>query len=269
MSNRLRNIAGENERVAADGVYTGGAGASVSVAAELAAARAGTVSYSPAFAPGLTGAFAGGVEVTDEDSIGAARRLTGEGVEHLGVLNFASARNPGGGYLRGAKAQEEALCRAALLYPCLLEAPDYYAAHRASTDLRYSHRVVYSPHVPVIRDGSHALLDRPYPISFLTSPAPNAGQLARRSPDGKVDVRGVLAERARRVLGVAARHGVRELVLGAWGCGVFRNDPAEVADAFAEALATHGAPFLRVTFAVWDRTPASPNRAAFRARFAH
>ncbi|MCB5168383.1 TIGR02452 family protein [Streptomyces bambusae] len=268
MSNRLSNLATENERIAAAGAYTTASGARVSIASALAAARTATVSHSPAFAPAPTGPFAGGTEVTDEDSMRAARRLTGEGVEHLAVLNFASARNPGGGYLRGAKAQEEDLCRTALLYPCLLEAPDYYTAHRASTDLGYSHRVIFSPHVPVIRDGSRALLDQPYRVSFLTSPAPNAGQLARRSPGAKADVRGTLAERARRVLGVAAHHGVRELVLGAWGCGVFGNDPVEVADAFAEALDTHGAPFVRITFAVWDRSADSPNRAAFRARFA-
>ncbi|MEV7414515.1 TIGR02452 family protein [Streptomyces sp. NPDC089919] len=267
MSNRLSNLATENERIATAGSYTTAAGARVSIAPALAAARAGTVSHSPDFAPAGTGPFAGAAEVTDEDSMRAARRLTDGGVAHLAVLNFASARNPGGGYLRGAKAQEEDLCRTALLYPCLLEAPDYYAAHRASADLAYSHRVIFSPHVPVIRDGARALLDQPYRVSFLTSPAPNAGQLALRSPGETVDVRDTLTERARRVLGAAAHHGVRELVLGAWGCGVFRNDPAEVADAFAEALHTHGAPFTRITFAVWDRAADSPNRTAFRARF--
>ncbi|MER5932609.1 TIGR02452 family protein [Streptomyces sp. NPDC002054] len=268
MSNRLRNLATENEHVATTGVYTTSTGARVSIGSALEAARSGTVSYSPAFTPAPTGPFTGEVEVTDEDSMHATRRLTDEGVEHLAVLNFASARNPGGGYLRGAKAQEEDLCRTALLYQCLLEAPDYYAAHRTSADLNYSHRVIFSPHVPVIRDGSRALLDQPYQVSFLTSPAPNAGQLALHSPGEEVNVKGTLTERARRVLGVAANHGVRELVLGAWGCGVFGNDPAEVADAFAEALDTHGAPFVRITFAVWDRSADSPNRAAFRARFA-
>ncbi|MFF4583105.1 TIGR02452 family protein [Streptomyces sp. NPDC001373] len=83
-----------------------------------------------------------------------------------------------------------------------------------------------------------------------------------------VDVKGTLTERARRVLGVAAHHRVRELVLGGWGCSVFGNDPAEVADAFAEALNTHGAPFVRITFAVWDHSAGSLNRAAFRGIFA-
>ncbi|WP_206045807.1 TIGR02452 family protein [Nocardia mangyaensis] len=182
----------------------------------------------------------------------------------MGVLNFASARSPGGGYLRGARAQEEDLCRNALLYTCLVEASDYYAAHRNSPDLRYSHRVVVSPDVPVIRDGRGELAP-PFPVTFLTSPAPNAGELARRS--ATVDVREVLAQRAERVLAAAARHQVRDLVLGAWGCGVFANDPAEVAGAFGVALDRWGAAFERVVFAVWDRNPVSVNRTAFRARF--
>ncbi|MFG3224227.1 TIGR02452 family protein [Kitasatospora sp. NPDC048194] len=280
MSSRLRDVAAVNEEIAERGSYRAAGGELVQVGEELAAAKAATVSYAPAeldallASPGAErgassepgpGPAAGRIEVTAEGSVQAARRLVAAGAGPVGVLNFASARNPGGGYLRGARAQEEDLCRSALLYSCLLQAPDYYDAHRASTDLRYSHRVIVSPGVPVIRDGRGALLDRPYPVTFLTSPAPNAGQLERRSPG--TDVRGVLAERAVRVLAAAARHEVRALVLGAWGCGVFRNDPAQVAEAFEGALARYGAAFDQVAFAVWDRSPVSANRAAFEARF--
>ncbi|MFJ9844605.1 TIGR02452 family protein [Kitasatospora sp. NPDC101155] len=272
MSSRLHDMARVNEEIAERGSYRTAGGELVPVGEQLTAAKAGTVSYAPRALDELSasgepgpGPAAGRIEVTAEGSIEAARRLVAAGAGPVGVLNFASARNPGGGYLRGARAQEEDLCRSALLYSCLLEAPDYYEAHRASTDLRYSHRVIVSPDVPVIRDGRGALLARPYPVTFLTSPAPNAGQLERRSPG--TDVRGVLAERAVRVLAAAARHEVRALVLGAWGCGVFRNDPAEVAEAFEGALARYGAAFEQVVFAVWDRSPVSANRAAFEARF--
>ncbi|MGW3040469.1 TIGR02452 family protein [Kitasatospora sp. NPDC001159] len=272
MSSRLHEVARVNEEIAERGSYRTAGGELVQVGEQLTAAKAGTVSYAPQALDRLLvsaepgpGPASGRIEVTAEGSIQAARRLVAAGAGPVGVLNFASARNPGGGYLRGARAQEEDLCRSALLYSCLLEAPDYYEAHRASTDLRYSHRVIVSPGVPVIRDGRGALLARPYPVTFLTSPAPNAGQLERRSPG--TNVRGVLAERAVRVLAAAARHEVRALVLGAWGCGVFRNDPAEVADAFEGALKRYGAAFDQVVFAVWDRSPVSANRAAFEARF--
>jgi uncharacterized protein (TIGR02452 family) len=270
MSSRLKHVATVNEEIAHRGGYQTETGTQVSISARLSAARSGTVSYPPeepnAPLPAPPGPHAGVIAVTAEGSMQAAHRLHFGGAEHVAVLNFASARNPGGGYLRGARAQEEDLCRTALLYRCLLEAPDFYAAHRVADDLRYSHRVIFSPGVPVIRDERGGLLAEPYGVSFLTSPAPNAGELLRRS--ASVDVAAVLAERAVRVLAVAARHGVRELVLGAWGCGVFRNDPAEVAAAFHLALEQHGAAFDQVVFAVWDRTPVSVNRAAFEARFA-
>ncbi|MFD9123720.1 TIGR02452 family protein [Kitasatospora sp. NPDC059571] len=265
---RMHQVAVENEEIAERGSYRTPAGATVEIGGLLRAARAGTVLYGPREVPGAAapGPFAGQVEVTPEGSIQAGARLVAAGGEHVAVLNFASARNPGGGYLRGAKAQEEDLCRSALLYRCLLEAPEYYEAHRASDDLRYSHRVIWSPRVPVIR-GPGGLLPEPYTLSFLTSPAPNAGQLARRSPLRPGELTGLLTERAGRVLRVAAEHGARELVLGAWGCGVFRNDPDTVAEAFERALETYGAPFARVVFAVWDRSPVSANRAAFEQRF--
>ncbi|MEU4321003.1 TIGR02452 family protein [Nocardia fluminea] len=270
MSSTLHHVAVVNEEIAERGTYRTRDGDAVDIRPQLHATRAGTVSYSPAQLDVLVqepvpGAGAPAVEVTGEGSIQAARRLFTDGAGgRVAVLNFASARNPGGGYSKGARAQEEDLCRHALLYTSLVRAADYYAAHRASSDLRYSHRVILSPDVPVIRD-DQGELTTPFPVTFLTSPAPNATQLARRS--GTVDVRDVLTQRAERVIAVAARHEVRILVLGAWGCGVFGNDPAAVADAFAAALNRWGAAFDRVVFAVWDRAAVSANRAAFQARF--
>jgi uncharacterized protein (TIGR02452 family) len=279
-ADRHLTIAPENEAIIKAGGYTAPGGAQVPLGPLVAAACAGTRSYSPhdtaevlaavcAEAPGE--AFATRIEVTGESSMTAARRLAGDGAETVAVLNFASARNPGGGYLGGARAQEEDLCRVSALYTALLEAPDYYAAHRAERDPFYSHRVIYSPDVPVYRDERYRLLDRPVTVSILTSPAPNAGIVARDRPDQVPRLPAVLAERAARVLAVAARHGRRELVLGAWGCGVFRNDPVLVAEAF-HGLLTDGGPFegrfTRVVFAVFERAPQAPNRAAFQTAFA-
>ncbi|WP_346742766.1 TIGR02452 family protein [Spongiactinospora sp. TRM90649] len=83
-------------------------------------------------------------------------------------------------------------------------------------------------------------------------------------------IKTALRERAGRVLAVAAHHGARRLVLGAWGCGVFRNDPREVAEAFHGHLTGgggFGGGFERVVFAVWDRSAVSANRAAFTGTF--
>ncbi|MEV6216872.1 TIGR02452 family protein [Nocardia sp. NPDC051833] len=271
MTKKWHHVAVVNEEIAERGTYRTAAGVAVDVGPELAAARGGTVSYTPTLLDEMIrtptpGSGPTSIDVTGEGSVAAARRLhCEENGGRIGILNFASARNPGGGYLRGARAQEEDLCRSALLYTCLIEATDYYAAHRSSSDLAYSHRVIVSPDVPVIRDDEDALSE-PFPVTFLTSPAPNAGELARRAVT--VDLPLLLAERAERVVAAAARHEVRTLVLGAWGCGVFRNDPVQVADAFAAALEQWGAAFDRVVFAVWDRAAVSANRTAFDARFA-
>ena len=276
-----RGVAQTNEAIVADGRYTAPSGAIVQIAKMVAAACAGTVAYTPADLERLSahvtpGTAATRIEVTGESSISAARRLYDENgtaagsAERIAVLNFASARNPGGGYLGGARAQEEDLCRVSALYTTLLQAPDHYAEHRASRDPAYSHRVIYSTDVPVYRDAQYRLLETPYPLAFLTSPAPNAGVIARDRPSEVAALPDLLTARAARVLAVAAHHGRRTLVLGAWGCGVFRNDPTHVAAAFQRNLGA-GAPFSgvfdRVVFAVLDKASGSPNLSAFRAAF--
>ncbi|MER5758709.1 TIGR02452 family protein [Streptomyces sp. NPDC002082] len=265
MSGRLREIARENAEIVAAGGYRTRSGRQVSLAAAVAEAKAGTRIYGPNRVipgePDGRDAHRTAVEVTGESSTVAARRLAGElgerpGTASVAVLNFASARNPGGGYVRGAKAQEEALCRASALYETLLEAPEYYEIHRAEVSTFYTDRVIHSPGVPVFRDDRGDLLDTPFRAGFLTSPAPNAGTIRRQEPDRVPEIPAALARRAELVLEVAALHGYRGLVLGAWGCGVFMNDPAQVAEAFRALLAGRFAGvFERVVFGVLDRKP--------------
>lgn len=263
-------MARENELIVADGGYTGPAGRRVDLAEAFAAAADGTRLHGPGpvALPDTADGPGADCTVTGESSTVAARRLTAAGPGPVAVLNFASARNPGGGYVNGAQAQEEALCRASALYSCLLRVPGFYAHHRAERDPFYSHRVIHSPAVPVFRADSGTLLDQPFRAGFLTSPAPNAGVIARTMPERTAEIGPVLDERAGRVLEVAVAHGYRRLVLGAWGCGVFQNDPAVVAASFA-ALLGPGGRFARavdeVVFAVLDRRADSPTRAAFTA----
>jgi uncharacterized protein (TIGR02452 family) len=252
-------MAAETLDIIARGGYRG-----VDIGPQVAAAVAGTRLYRPddpiASPAPLTALPA--VEVTNETTLAAAYRLGGD----VACLNFASARNPGGGFRTGAQAQEESLARSSALYPCLCAAGDFYAYHRAHPELTYTDRVIYSPAVPVFRDDRGDLLPEPYPVSFLTAAAPNRLAIERNQPHLLPEVPAVLARRAARVLRVAGAHGHRRLVLGAWGCGVFGNDPAVVADVFAAAL--HDSPwFDEVVFAVLDRQPGTPTYAAFVAEF--
>ncbi|MFF4652087.1 TIGR02452 family protein [Streptomyces sp. NPDC001380] len=292
MSARLRGIARETAAITAEGRYRAPGGGVVDIGRQVAAAVAGTrlhgpgpvdpgpvapgpvapgpVAPGPVPVPGVRGPAAPRVHVTGESSLQAARRMLADSPEPVAVLDFASARNAGGGFLNGAQAQEEALCRASALHACLRAVPEFYAAHRADPRPLSSDRVLHAPAVPVFRDDRGTLLGEPYAVDFLVAAAPNAGAAADRSPRLAARVPAVLRTRAERVLQTAAAHGLRRLVLGAWGCGVFRNDPARVAEAFRVHLAP-GAPlagrFTEVVFAVLDPRPGSPVREAFRTAF--
>ncbi|MFF3334619.1 TIGR02452 family protein [Streptomyces sp. NPDC002888] len=270
MSARLRGLARETEQIVTAGAYRAPDGREVSLTATIEAARQGTRMVGPDPVPvPETPEADPRIEVTPESSTEAARRLAQDGP--VAVLNFASARNPGGGYLNGAQAQEEALCRASALYTCLLEAREFYDHHRAHRDPFYTDRVIHAPSVPVFRDDRGHLLDEPYTAGFLTSAAPNAGVVLRTAPERAAELPRALAVRAERVLETAAAHGYRRLVLGAWGCGVFRNDPAQVAGAFRALLDETGGRFARtfehVVFGVLDRTPGNVVRGAFEKTF--
>lgn len=119
------------------------------------------------------------IEVRNESSLAGCHRLGGD----IACLVFASARHPGGGFLNGAQAQEEAIARSSALYACLCTAGEFYTHHRTHADLRYSDRVIYSPAVPVFRDDNGDLLANPYPVSFLTATASNQSAILRNHPD--------------------------------------------------------------------------------------
>jgi uncharacterized protein (TIGR02452 family) len=252
MRTNLASVAEETLAILRVGQYTSPSGRVVNLGKHLRQAKDGTRSYPPddrVSGPACR-ARRTRVEVVNTTTLEAARDLAGRG-HRVAALNFASAKNPGGGFLKGARAQEESLARASGLYAMLLGDP-MYDHHRAHADPMYTSWVIYSPDVPVFRSDEGRLLDEPWFCSFLTSPAVNVGALRHRGRRGD-EVRRVMQERVERVLGVAAKHGHEVLVLGAWGCGVFQNDPQEIAELFQGALAGpfRGA-FANVTFAVLD-----------------
>ncbi|WP_040812605.1 TIGR02452 family protein [Nocardia concava] len=266
MSEDLRAIAADNERIIAAGGYQAPSGHYVSLASEVRAAVEGTRMYGPEpVAVSTRSGGAGVIRVTGESSLEAARRMVDADSEAVAVLNFASARNPGGHYLLGARTQEEALCRASALYTTLLAVPEYYEYHRSTPDPFYSDRVILSPAVPVFRDDLGTLLESPYAVGFLTAPAPRSNVIAQEQPGEVHRVPAVLATRAERILETAA--GYRRLVLGAWGCGAYGNDPGVVAGIFRALLADGGrfdGHFDEITFAILDRTPGETTLSAFR-----
>lgn len=213
------------------------------------------------------------ISVTGETTFAAARRLvTTEGINEVCCLNFASAKNPGGGFLGGAQAQEEALARASGLYASLKTKQEMYDFNRHHSNLLYTDQMIYTPQVPVFRDDNDQLLDRYYCVSVLTSPAVNAGALRNNDPERLKEMEPVMLARIEKLLSVAVVHGQTTLVLGAWGCGVFRNDPNNIAQWFAQHLLhndTFKHAFRQIVFAVYDTSDKQVNRQAFNHKFAY
>jgi uncharacterized protein (TIGR02452 family) len=211
------------------------------------------------------------IEVTGETTLAAASRLSvDEGREDVVCLNFASAKNPGGGFLGGSQAQEESLARATGLYPCIAQMNEMYDYNRNQRSCLYSDYMIYSPQVPVIRDDEDRLLDKYNLTAFITAPAVNAGVVRERGDADDQQIESVMKGRIRYILDVAALHGHQTIVLGAYGCGVFRNDPAKVAEYFHDVLVREGFKhsFERIVFAVLDRTAGQKTFKAFEDRLA-
>lgn len=253
------SIAKDTLEIIERGFYKKPDGSVVSIANQMSRALAGTRLYRPDdFPEEITPSGASDktiVEVTGETALEATARLIREKSLATLCLNFASAKNPGGGFLKGSQAQEESLARSSGLYPTLLRMREMYDYHRTQETCLYSDHMIYSPDVPVFRNDDGDLLDAPYPVTFLTSPAVNAGVVLQNEPENAGRIREVMARRIHRVLWVAREHGHRTLVLGAWGCGVFRNDPGMIAELFDEALRPGGifhGDFTHIVHPVYD-----------------
>lgn len=204
--------------------------------------------------------------VENLSTVDAIRILAEEGKTGIGVLNFASAKNPGGGFLNGAKAQEESLTVSSALYPTLTAHEEYYRENRANRSMMYLDYGIYSPDVVFFRDGTFRLTPTPVTASVLTLPAVNMGQALLKGEDPE-KARQVMRRRMKLALAIFAEQGAKRLVLGAYGCGVFRNDPREVAAWWKELLAEGmGRHFSSVFHAVLDHSKGQNCIRAFQER---
>ena len=250
--------------IAQAGKYIGPAGL-VGISTEVKACVQATVHYAAdhVHPTPVTGPHTTVYEVTNETTLSAHRRHLSKGHKVVS-LNFAAATHPGGGFLTGARAQEEYLCRSSALYLAIKDSP-MYAYHRREGHNRYSDSMIYSPDVPVFRDDDHSLLPAAYRASFITSAAPLSKHL---HPEELVHIPDILRHRIRKIMTVAQVHGHDSLVLGAWGCGAFGNDGHLVAQLFHQALENdfNGA-FKEVTFAIVDTSPEKKFIVPFAKRF--
>lgn len=220
------------------------------------------------------------VTVTWSRSFEAAARLLTEHPDwRTAVHNFASATNPGGGVAHGSRAQEESLCRLSTLYPVLSDKSlwnPYYKFHRSRNDVRYTDACIWSPGIRIVKSDMDLPERLPksewHTVDVLTCAAPN---LRPRPYNHMNPGRGVAISltdeellqlhknRARHMLSVAACYGDQMLVLGAFGCGAFRNNPRVVAQAYREVLPEFSYRFRLIEFAVYCTPRDTRNYDAF------
>ncbi len=228
--------------------YTSANGVTISIAEAFDKAKAGTVYYPDMIPQEAHVPIVPTFEVINETTTQAAQRLLTAGKENLVALNFASARNPGGGFLAVALAQEEDLCRASALYPCIKTKPAYYNANVLCDDTYYTEGIIYSPKVPFFRNDHSIFLEEPYLLSIISAPAPNISSM--KNVDEEILV-SKLYLRMVKILQIAHANGHKNIILGAWGCGAFGNDPVMVASLFMEALNTVPT-FEHISFPIYD-----------------
>lgn len=255
MNERTKNVklAKETQEIIAQKSYTSLSGKVVDISALQDAAVDGTIYYEKELPWKNYREVLAPIEVVNETTAVAGARLAAQGKD-VAVLNFASARNQGGGFLSGAIAQEEDLCRCSSLYGCLKRKPMFYNENIMCETNFYTDGIIYSPKVPFFRDQYNLFLEDPFTLSVISAPAPNVRSMSAETTEHEAFdevMKGLLFNRAVKILQIAEAHGHNTIVLGAWGCGAFGNDPGLVAMSFLEALMQVG-DFEHICFAVYD-----------------
>jgi len=169
----------------------------------------------------------------------------------VGVLNFASAYNPGGGFINGSMAQEEALAYASDLYYQQQDS-QFYEINKKEKSKCYTDTANYSQ-VTFFRDSNFNFVRTPYVVNIVTCPAVNMTALQNKGADLDVAEK-VMYERMRKVLCLFAEKGCSTIILGAWGCGIFGNDSKTIANNWYKLLREEGYKkyFKQIIFSVLD-----------------
>ena len=205
------------------------------------------------------------VVVSKKRTFEAASKYKGNKVA---VHNFASASNPGGGVVNGASAQEECLCRCSGLYFCL-NTPEmwagFYTPHRKAHDPLHNDDIIYTPDIVVFKTDERIpkLMNEKdwYKVNVITCAAPNLRvnpQNSYNTGDGNKaaairdkDLLALHEKRLKRILDVAVSEGSDTIILGAFGCGAFENNPEVVAMASRNTIKEYLHAFKMIEYAVY------------------
>lgn len=175
------------------------------------------------------------------------------------VLNMASYHTPGGGCFKGSGAQEEDLCRRTTLGYSIFKYSEESSQHFGDQyvsgvyPLGGTSKCIWSEHVTVLKDSrenQYKYLKNPFEISVLSIPA------YRHTTDGYSESEiSDWHEKIRAIFRMSAINSKKNLVLSAFGCGAYKNDPWIIAKIFKDVL---GEPefsglFDEIHFAILDK----------------
>lgn len=191
----------------------------------------------------------------------------------VAVLNFANPENPGGGVQLGAMAQEECLCRSSNLYTCISNPnvfDEYYGYHRSIRSHFYTDRLIYTKGVTVFKDDSVVSRMLPetewFEVDVITCAAP---YLAKRKHTNGAALLNLFKSRVKNVFEAARDNNIDYLILGAFGCGAFKNPPIIVAEAFLQTIKEQNYfnDFKQIVFAIKPTGEDCPNLSTFSSQF--
>ena len=198
------------------------------------------------------------VKVTKDSVVDAILKFGSKPKEYgkVAVLNFASARHAGGGFLKGSMSQEEAIALSSDLYYRIKDFENFYKYKKHYETPLYSHRMIYTNNLVVFRNSKGELLNYPINVDVITSPAVNVRDLKQKKMyDLLKKSEEVMEDRIERIIALAKCNNVDTLILGAFGAGVFENNPYKVKEAFIKVLnkPEYRSEFKHVIFAIYEK----------------
>ena len=207
------------------------------------------------------------VTISGDRSYQAAMRLHRENPEaKIAVMNFANAFHAGGGVTRGSGAQEECLCRTSTLYPLLYRKTlrdTFYKLHNDRNSSKATDSLIYTEDVIICKTDEDLPKRMPQEdwvtVDVITIAAPDLRDKSNIHAPlvnggtymNDAELFGYHVKRAIHMLTCAAAKGADILILGAFGCGAFQNNPEVVARAYKTALQEFPRVFEKIEFAVY------------------
>lgn len=267
-----RNVAAkmghETQQITEQGWYTTPNGQTVDIRALRDAATHGSVTYQPGETPPVGAPRHAHVHtfMHNQTTLAVAEARVAQGYR-VAIFNFASATSPGGGWLGGARAQEESLARSSTLVHALRDDAMYVnQAHR--TNPFYDDTVIVTPHVPFFRQHNGQFLEKPWLADVITSAAVMAKAVRTYMPERVSEIAATMQQRTEKVFRIATTLDADILILGAWGCGAFGNNPEDIAQIMYDTMQiVDMRRFVAIDFAVADLKEPLENYPAFAKWF--